>query len=189
VNTKSIRARRAAWWPAALGLALWALTATAAGSPATFTQHIGRTMEAIHQEVHLAAAPERVYAALTDAKQFQQIVLLSGAVKSGLVKPTQAAQIAAQAGGAFAIFGGFVTGRQIELLKDVRIVQAWRPGDWPAGVYSIARFELRKEGAGTLLVFDHSGFPAGAAEHLAEGWEMNYWQPLAKFLESQARAD
>lgn len=146
-------------------------------------------MEAIHQEVYFDAPPERVYAALTDGKQFQQIVLLSGAVQSGMIKTTPPAKIAAEDGGAFAIFGGFITGRQIELVKDVRIVQAWRPGDWAAGTYSIARFELRKQGSGTLLVFEHTGFPAGAAGHLAEGWKMNYWQPLAKFLSSEARKD
>ncbi len=144
-------------------------------------------MEVIHQQVYFDAAPERVYAALTNGKQFQQVVLLSDAVQSGMVKATQPAQIAAQAGGAFAIFGGFITGRQIELVKDVRIVQAWRPADWPAGTYSIARFDLHKQGSGTLLVLEHIGFPAGAAEHLAEGWKMNYWQPLAKFLGSGVR--
>jgi hypothetical protein len=36
--------------------------------------------------------------------------------------------------------------------------------------------------AGTKIVFDHAGFPRGKAEHLAEGWKMNYWEPLEKFL-------
>ena len=53
-----------------------------------------------------------------------------------------------------------------------------------AGVYSIVRFELRKEGTGTRLVFDHTGFPVGQAEHLAAGWKGNYWEPLEKFLAS-----
>ena len=145
-------------------------------------QEISRTAESIHQEVPFEAPPERVYAALIDEKQFQQVVLLSGAVQSGMVKATQPAQISAQVGGAFSIFGGFVTGRQIELVPNVRIVQAWRPGDWPAGVYSIARFELARKGSGTLLVFEHTGFPSGAADHLAQGWKLNYWQPLAKVL-------
>jgi activator of HSP90 ATPase len=108
--------------------------------------------------------------------------LLSGAMQSGMIKATPPAQITAEAGGAFAIFGGFVTGRQIELVPNVRIVQAWRPADWAAGVYSIARFELAQQGSGTLLVFEHTGFPQGAADHLAQGWKLNYWQPLEKVL-------
>ena len=49
--------------------------------------------EAIHQEVLLTAAPERVYSALTDPEQFQKVTLLSAAVTSGMVKSTKAAQM------------------------------------------------------------------------------------------------
>jgi activator of HSP90 ATPase len=167
---------------AGLTLAAGAAAVAAAAARKTSAQEIGRNLESIHQEVQFAAPPERVYAALIDEKQFQQVVLLSGAVQSGMVKATQPAQISAQAGGAFSVFGGFVTGRQIELVPNVRIVQAWRPADWAAGVYSIARFDLARQGSGTLLVFEHTGFPQGEAQHLAQGWKMNYWQPLAKFL-------
>jgi activator of HSP90 ATPase len=63
-----------------------------------------------------------------------------------------------------------------------RIVQAWRPQSWKPGVYSIVKFELADEGAGTKLVLDHTGFPDGTAEHLAGGWKVNYWEPLEKYL-------
>ena len=85
-------------------------------------------------------------------------------------------------GGAFSLFGGYVTGRQLELMPDERIVQAWRAGSWGPGLYSIARFELKEEGSGTKIIFDHRGFPDGTAQHLAEGWHGNYWEPLAKYL-------
>jgi hypothetical protein len=39
-----------------------------------------------------------------------------------------------------------------------------------------------EQGSDTKLVFDHTGFPKGDAEHLVEGWKTNYWQPLTKFL-------
>jgi activator of HSP90 ATPase len=159
------------------------LSAGAAAAGVTDTrEEIGRNMESIHQEIQFRTSPERLYAALTDAKQFQKVVLLSGAIRSGMVKATQPAQISGEAGGAFSIFGGFVTGRQIELVPNVRVVQAWRPADWAAGVYSIARFDLAKHDSGTLLVFEHTGFPTGAAAHLAQGWKENYWEPLQKFL-------
>jgi Activator of Hsp90 ATPase homolog 1-like protein len=58
-----------------------------------------------------------------------------------------------------------------------RRAASWKPGD-----YSIARFALADDGPGTKLVFDHRGFPEGAGAHLAEGWHMNYWEPLAKYL-------
>jgi hypothetical protein len=29
-------------------------------------------------------------------------------------------------------------------------------------------------------VFDHDGFPEEMKEHLANGWQTNYWEKLAK---------
>jgi uncharacterized protein YndB with AHSA1/START domain len=75
----------------------------------------------------------------------------------------------------------------VELVPNERIVQAWRVSDWNPGVYSIAKFELKEEVAGTRIVFDHTGFPngaAGAAETLASGWKEHYWEPLEKYLEA-----
>ena len=63
-----------------------------------------------------------------------------------------------------------------------RIVQAWREVNWDPGVYSVAKFELLEQGTGSKIVFDHTGFPRGNAEHLAAGWKTHYWEPLAKFL-------
>ena len=48
---------------------------------------------------------------------------------------------------------------------------AWRVATWPEGVYSIARFELRLQHAGTRVIFDHTGFPPELRDHLAAGWE------------------
>ena len=159
-------------------LALRSATVSAASAP----EAISHSAESIHQEVTFKAEPARVYAALVDARLFQKVTLLSGAVKSGMVQPTPAAEIHHEAGGAFSLFGGHISGRVIELIEGQRIVQAWRPADWAPGVYSIVRFELRKEGTGTRLAFDHTGFPVGQAEHLAAGWKGNYWEPLEKFL-------
>jgi len=153
-------------------------TVSAAGA-----EEISRTNEAIHQEVTFKASPARVYEALTDSKQFDAVTKLSAAMTSGMVPGgSAAASVSREAGGAFSAFGGYVSGRHIELIPGQRIVQAWRAGSWDAGVYSIARFELVQQGSGTKLVFDHTGFPSGEATHLAEGWKGNYWEPLAKFL-------
>ena len=139
--------------------------------------------EAIHQEVVLKASRTRVYEALTDSKQFDAVTKLSAAATSGMVPAgSPAAVVSREAGGVFSAFGGYVTGRQIELVPGKRVVQAWRAGSWDEGVYSIARFELVEQGTGTRVVFDHTGFPTGEAAHLAEGWRGNYWEPLGKFL-------
>ena len=142
---------------------------------------ISRTAEAIHQEVVFKAVPKRIYDVLTDASEFQKMESLSAAAKGSDLN-SRPAVISREPGGAFSLFGGYIVGRQIELVPNQRIVQAWRTMSWAPGQYSIARFELSAEGSSTKLVFDHTGFPVGTAEHLAEGWKSNYWEPLGKFL-------
>jgi uncharacterized protein YndB with AHSA1/START domain len=164
---------------------MFALGGFAAGSPVAWAgagDEISRSAESIHQEVFFKATRKRVYEALTDAAQFHKVVLLSMAAQTGMVPIKTPAEISRELGGAFEVFGGYISGRQIELLPGERIVQAWRAGSWDPGIYSIARFELAEDAAGTKLVFDHTGFPVGKAQHLADGWNSNYWQPLAKFL-------
>jgi uncharacterized protein YndB with AHSA1/START domain len=146
-------------------------------------EKISHTSEAIHQEPVFRANRQRVYEALTDAKQFDKVVQLGAAMKAGLVSATKPTEISREVGGAFSLFGGLIVGRQVELVPNQRIVQAWRAaGEWKPGIYSIARFELVEQGDGTKIVFDHRGFPDGDWEHLASGWKINYWQPLTKFL-------
>jgi len=144
-------------------------------------EEISHTAEAIHQEADFKASRKRVYEALTDARQFDKVIELSGVMQS-MHLGSKPAEISREVGGPFTLFGGYITGRHVELVPNERIVQAWRTGSWPPGVYSIAKFELVEQGAGTRIVFDHTGFPKGAAEVLAAGWKAHYWEPLAKLL-------
>lgn len=124
----------------------------------------------IRQEVTIEASPQRVYDTLLDGKRFSEFTGGAPAV------------ITSEAGGAFSCFNGMITGRNIELIPNQRIVQAWRAGNWPAGVYSIVRFELAPQGDGTKLTLEHTAFPEGASEHLEGGWHKMYWEPLKKYL-------
>ncbi len=144
-------------------------------------EEISRTAEAIHQEPVFKASPKRVYEALTDAKQFDKVIQLSGVMQS-MHLGDKRTEISRKVGGAFTLFGGHITGRHVELVPNERIVQAWRAGNWAPGVYSIAKFELVEQSSGTKIVFDHTGFPKGEAETLASGWKAHYWEPLEKLL-------
>ena len=126
-------------------------------------------MPQIHHDLTLPATPSQVYRALLDADDFALW--------------TQApAEIDATQGGAFLCFGDFILGRNIELVPNQRIVQAWRVFNWEEGVYSIAKFELAADGDGTRLSFDQDGVPEDAALHVDGGWKVKYWDPLAAFL-------
>jgi activator of HSP90 ATPase len=142
---------------------------------------ISHTADAIHQEPEFAASAARVYAALLDPRQFDRIVEFSGVMQAMHLQKA-ASRIEPHAGGSFALFGGYITGRQLELVRNKRIVQAWRAASWDEGIHSIARFELQTRDAVCRIVFDHTGIPSDDAKSLAEGWQSHYWEPLRKVL-------
>ena len=166
---------------AGVAIALGGLGLGSAEAWASAEEEISHSAEAIHQEPVFKASRKRVYEALMDSAQFDKVIQLSGVMQS-MHLGDKPAEISREAGGAFTLFGGYITGRHVELVSNERIVQAWRTGGWDPGVYSIAKFELVEQGTGSKIVFDHTGFPKGAAEILASGWKAHYWEPLAKLL-------
>jgi activator of HSP90 ATPase len=135
------------------------------------TQSTGadRALTFLHQEVNFKASVQRIYDVLLDSKQF--------AAFTGMP-----AEIDPKAGGAFSLFGERITGRNIELVSNQRIVQAWRPANWEPGYYSVVKLELKEEGAETKVILDHTGFHQGDFGHLNSGWHDRYWEPLKKYL-------
>jgi uncharacterized protein YndB with AHSA1/START domain len=128
-----------------------------------------RSRTSLHQEVDFKATPQRIYEVLLDSKQFAACTGMS-------------AEIDPKPGGAFTTFGGLIVGRNVELIANQRIVQAWRPTHWDPGVYSIVKFELKPRASETTIILDHTGFPEGDYDSLNTGWKPRYWDPLKKFL-------
>ena len=126
-------------------------------------------MSSIHQEINFTATPARLFEALTQAAAFSAF---SGAP----------AEISATEGDAFSLFGGMVTGRNLELVPAQRVVQSWRAGNWAPGIHSVVRFELVAQGTGTRLVFDHTGFPPEMQDHLEGGWQQMDWSKITQWL-------
>ena len=129
----------------------------------------GPARTTLHYQVEYKVSPQRIYEALLDSKQF--------AAFTGLP-----AEIDARAGGACSMFGGMILGRNIELVPKQRIVQAWRPGHWSPGVFSVVKFELAPRGSEATLVLDHTGFPEGSADGLDQGWHAHYIDRLRKYF-------
>lgn len=123
----------------------------------------------IRQEVTLSATPEQIYRALMNSSEHSQV---TGAP----------AEVSADEGGTCSWHGGHVTGRNVELVPNKRIVQAWRVQAWDEGVYSLIRYELAAADGATRIVFEQSGHPDGTAEHLESGWHERYWKPLEAYL-------
>lgn len=119
----------------------------------------------IHKEATFSAAPEQIYELLTNGAKFADVTGRPG--KGG-----------GSEGAYFSLFGDWLNGRQIELVPNERIVQAWRFADWEPGLYSVVRFTLAPDGDETKLVVDHDGYPAELHDHLDTNWGPFYFEPM-----------
>ena len=132
----------------------------------------------IHQSAYFKVAPAQVYKTLLSSVAFSACTK-----KSFDMFTASSAKIDSVVGGTFSLFDGHIIGRILELIPDQRIVEAWRVVDWPAGVYSIARFDISPEGSGTRVIFEHVGFPEGLKEHLSVGWQQHYWDAMTNYFQ------
>ena len=157
---------------AAMGLTTGATQATARPRAAAASPGMKgfAVSSSIRQEVSFKAPPARIYQVLLDAREFAKF--------TGYPAP----ELDAHVGGALSLFGGQITGRNIELVPDRRIVQAWRDAGWAEGLYSLVSFDLAPAGQGTKLTLQHWGFPTADRAHLDPGWRRMYWKPLAAYL-------
>jgi activator of HSP90 ATPase len=162
----------AAYAGSAMTVSLWGQSKDNAMKAIPSTE-ANKARTSLHQEIDYKSAPQRIYDVLLSSKDF---TTFSGAP----------AEIDPKVGGAFSMFGGLVVGRNVELVANQRIVQAWRLShEFPEGTYSLVKIQLQPKDAGTRLILDHTGFPEGHFDHLDTGWYSHYWEPLRKFLNSE----
>ncbi|MBB4121010.1 SRPBCC domain-containing protein [Martelella radicis] len=125
----------------------------------------------IQQVLKFDARARELFSIFTDSERFAAMTGMPAALSS-------------EPGAASSMFGGMIAARMIEVVDGQRIVQAWRPGNWEEGVYSIVRFDFADDGEGATISLDHRGYPEGTGEHLDAGWHQRYWEPLKAYLAS-----
>ena len=96
------------------------------------------------------------------------------------------AKISPSVGGKWSAFGGMIYGRNLLLLPNRRIVQAWRSSAWkksdPDSVLVVS-FE-KAAGGGARVELDHVGVPAYDHAGVTKGWPKFYWEPWKVYLAS-----
>jgi uncharacterized protein YndB with AHSA1/START domain len=124
----------------------------------------------IRQSVTFKATPHDVYEALMDSRKHARFT-------------GEDAHMSRKVGGAIWAYGGYITGTNLELVPDEKIVQAWHASDWPEGHLSRVTFRLAPVSGGTRLTFTHRDVPENQVASIKQGWIENYWQPLKAMLE------
>jgi activator of HSP90 ATPase len=118
-----------------------------------------------------AIAPEEIYDALLDPRKHTEFT------------GSPATTTSAKKGATFTAWEGYITGKNLELVKGRKIVQEWKTTEWPDG-YPVSRLELTltaKKG-GTELRMVHSKVPAEQVADYTGGWKSAYWDPLREYL-------
>lgn len=126
-------------------------------------------MKTIKQTVYFNASPHELFELLMDSKKHAGFT-------------GHKARISRKKNGKFTAYDGWIKGKNLEIVKDKRIVQTWRGADWKKGHFSKAEFKLEKKGKGCKLTFTHTGVPDEHYKGINRGWKDHYWKKMKKYL-------
>jgi len=126
-----------------------------------------QVMKPITQSYTMKASPEQVFQALTDQKMIEG---WSGAP----------ATMNSQVGTEFTLFGGNITGKNLEVVPNQKLVQEWTEGSWETPSKVI--FTLTGNGGETTLELHHEGVPEADQEKIIGGWKEFYLGQIQKMF-------
>lgn len=132
------------------------------------------TMAPITKRYAIRATPEAVWDALTNPKTIRKW-------GAGPVK------MHAHKGRWWHLWGGDVCGRNMQVVKEKKLVQEWYGGDWDKG--SKVTFSLKKSKTGTTLTLRHVGVPRDEYAGIKSGWDDYYLGPMKRLLEKGSKKD
>ena len=120
-------------------------------------------MKDIKRYFILNAEPKDVYNALTNKTMLE-------------IWTDEKAEMEAVAGTSFSLWGGSISGLNIEFEENKKIVQQWFfEGETED---SIVTMKLHPHKRGTSLELSHTNIPDEAYENISDGWDEDYFEAL-----------
>ncbi len=93
------------------------------------------------------------------------------------------AEIQPGIGGEFLISGGYITGKNLELEPNHRIVQSWRTTEFPENAPdSWLEVTLTESPEGCTLILNQKDLPKEQVELYKSGWQEFYFHPLIRYF-------
>ena len=121
------------------------------------------------------ATPEQVYKAYLSSKLHHEFT-------------GSPANISARKGAKFTTWDGYITGRNVALVKGKEIEQEWRTSEFPEDAQnSILKIKLKKKGKGTMLWMAQTRIPLEQVKQYEEGWYSSYWEPLKEYFDKKKK--
>lgn len=127
-------------------------------------------MKTIKQIINFKTQPHDIFESLMDSKKHSAFTSSKCSIKR-------------KVGQAFSAYDNYATGKNLQIVKDKKIVQTWRASDWPDKIYSKITFTLTKTKTGTKLAFTQQGVPDNQYKSISKGWYDFYWNPMKIYLE------
>lgn len=135
------------------------------------TVSVSSDQDVVVAEVHVAAPPERVFAAITDPRQLAQ---WWGKADTYRITKWQSER---RAGGKWRSDGEavdgtpfHVSGEYLEFVPPTLLVHTW-VASWSGDLKTTVRWDLKSDNGGTQVTIHHSGFAGHPeAKNHAQGW-------------------
>ena len=128
-------------------------------------------MPTIEQRYLIAGSLEDVWKALTDPNLIRT---WSGADATFRAEP----------GADYSLWGGDIRGRVLEVEPGVRLVQSWKPDDYPDD--SLVTFLLKPSDHETEVSLTHENVPDWDYDDTNQGWDIYYLGAIKKMIEASA---
>lgn len=125
-------------------------------------------MKNLKKHYRIKAGPSEVFAAMTNPFSIE---LWTG----------EEAVMSTVAGEEFSLYGGDISGRNLQFEQDRKIVQEWYFGDQKEP--SIVTLSLTPDKYYTRIELLHTNIPDEAFEDMNQGWDDSYFAALKEFFE------
>ncbi len=138
-----------------------------------------KTVSPIDKTIVINADIDNVWAALTDKEDI------------GSWMEDDEVKISLKKGGKYILFAGSTTGKFIEIDEPNVLEYSWRMDDYEKDAPdTFVRWELESSGKKTKVHLIHKGFvDQGMRDAHDEGWDIYFFEPMKKWLESKDRAE
>ena len=85
------------------------------------------------------------------------------------------------------VFGGYITGKTLQTVKNKLIVQEWIGSDWgKSAEASVFVLSFEQKGNNAVMNVFHGNVPDDKAASLDKGWHDHYWKPWKQHLAGKA---
>ena len=86
-------------------------------------------------------------------------------------------------GATFTAYNKYITGKNLQLVKNRLIVQSWRGNDWKkTDVDSTLILRFEQKGRDTILHMVQANVPKTHYVNVKDSWYRFYWKPRKKYL-------